>query len=299
MKAILQKVPGSGDSSFAVQEFRSGYFNIPWHFHPEYELVYILESEGKRFVGDKIGNFQPGDLVLLGPNLPHWYRNDQVYYTDDPQLQAASIVVQFTIDFLGDTFLFTPEMAKIHQVLQKAQRGLEIYGSLREKIVGMMLEIRSLKGMDRLLQLLAILNLISKSEKYHVLSNKGPSVGINENDPKRINKIYEYVMNHFKEPISIEEASDLIHMSPSTFCRFFKKRTRNTFTYFLNEVRISYACKLLIEEDLSITEICYESGYNNISYFNRQFKAHKKLTPQAFRTEYAGNLNHPVPVLGY
>lgn len=292
MKAILQKVPESIDSSFAVQEFRSGYFNTPWHFHPEYELVYILEGEGKRFIGDKITNFKAGDLVLIGSNLPHWYRNDAKYYTNDNKLKAASIVIQFTTDFLGETFLQSPEMFEIHQILQKAQRGLEIQGSLASKISKMMCEITHLKGMDRLLQLLSILNTISKSEEYLILSNKGPSIGINMTDPKRINKIYEYVMKHFTEPITIEEASSLIHMCSSTFCRYFKKRTRTTFTYFLNEIRIGHACKLLIEEDLSITEICYKSGFNNISYFNRQFKAHKNLTPQAFRQEYFKKVNY-------
>jgi AraC-like DNA-binding protein len=194
--------------------------------------------------------------------------------------------LQFTTDFLGETFLLSPEMFEIHQILQKAQRGLAIKGNLSNRVAKMIMEITSLKGMDRLLQLLNILNTISKSDEYTLLSNKGPSVGVNVNDPKRINKIYEYVMNHFTEPITINEASALIHMCPSTFCRYFKKRTRNTFTFFLNEIRIGHTCKLLIEEDLSITEICYKSGFNNISYFNRQFKSRKNMTPQTFRQEY-------------
>lgn len=286
MKAILQKVPESVDSSFTVQEFHSGYFNIPWHFHPEFELVYITKSEGTRFIGDKIGNFQPGDLVLIGANLPHWYRNDPAYYTGDPDFKASSIVIQFTTHFLGETFLFSPEMFKINKVLALAQRGLEIYGGLSEKISKMMYEIINLKGMDRLLHFLSILNHLSNSEEYNLLSDKGPSGGINLDDPKRINKVYEYVMNHFTESITVIDASELIHMCPSAFCRYFKKRTRKTFTCFLNEIRISHACKLLIEGELSITEICYKSGFNNISYFNRQFKSHKKLTPQSFRNEY-------------
>lgn len=297
MKAILQKVPENSDSSFAVQEFDSGYFNTPWHFHPEYELVYILESEGTRFVGDKIDTFKPGDVVLLGANLPHWYRNDTSYYENDPHLKARSIVVQFNPDFLGETFLFSREMYEIHQVLQKAQRGLELYGNLSSEISKMMLAIRELKGMDRLLHLLLILNTISKSEEYNVLSNKGPSVGINTSDPKRLNKIYEHVMKNFTETITIEDVSSLINMCPSTFCRYFKKRTRSTFTHFLNEIRIGHACKLLIEEDLNITEICYRSGFNNISYFNRQFKTHKKLTPVAFRNEYSRSLYQKASVL--
>lgn len=292
MKALFQKVPKSFDSSFTVHEVKSAYFNRPWHFHPEYELAYILEGTGKRFIGDKISDFQPGDLVLMGSNLPHWYRCDEHYYHNNPLFKARSIIIQFNIDFLGDTFLLSPEMYEIHQILHKAQRGLELQGQLAHKVSKLMRELPLLNGLERLLHLLSILNAISKSDEYHILSNKGPSLETNTNDPKRINTIYEYVMDHFTEPITIEEASDLIHMCPATFCRYFKKRTRNTFTFFLNEIRIGHACKLLIEGDLSITEICYKSGFNNISYFNRQFKSHKKITPQAFRQEYYKKINY-------
>ncbi|MGV8878557.1 MAG: AraC family transcriptional regulator [Sphingobacteriaceae bacterium] len=291
MKAIFQKVTASLDASFIVQEIKSGFFNRPWHFHREYELAYILEGTGKRFIGDKIDDFGPGNLVLMGSNLPHWYRCDECYYKNDPTLTAKSIIIQFNIDFLGETFLQSPEMYEIQRVLHKAQRGLEIEGQLRYKVGKMISELTQLKGLERLLHLLAILNTISKSEEYNLLSIKGPSLVSKTNDPKRINTIYEYVMNHFTEPITIEEASGLINMCPATFCRYFKKRTCNTFTFFLNEIRIGHSCKLLIEGELSITEICYKSGFNNISYFNRQFKSHKKLTPQAFRQEYYRQVN--------
>jgi AraC-like DNA-binding protein len=291
MKAILQKVPEFIDSSFAVQEFRSPYFSTPWHFHPEYELVLVLKSEGKRFVGDKITDFRSGDLVLLGSNIPHWYRNDACYYENVPELEAASLVIQFTEDFIGKEFFQTPETVGIQLMLQKAAKGLELHGSLAEKITKMMLEIKEMKGMDKLIHLLSLLNTIANSREYTVLSDEVGSGSINVSDPKRINRIYEYVMKHFQEPISIEEASGLINMCPSAFCRYFKKRTRKTFTLFLNEIRIGHACKLLIEEDLSVTEICYQSGFNNISYFNRQFKAIKNITPQLFRQEYFRKMN--------
>lgn len=285
MKAILQKVPTFLDSSFAIQEFRSAFFNIPWHFHPEFELVLILKSEGKRFIGDNIKGFSAGDLVLIGSNLPHWYRNDAHYYEERDGLEAASIVIQFRQDFLGRDFLDAPEARVIRDLLQEAALGLEIQGATREKVTKMILELSLLNGMDRLLHFLSILNLLSRSQEYITLSHQG-NVSINAKDSERINRIYEFVMKNFKNPISIEEVSDLVNMCPATFCRYFKKRTRKTFTYFLNEIRIGHACKMLIEKDLSIAEICFASGYNNISYFNRQFKSIKKITPQEFKQEY-------------
>lgn len=285
MRAILQKVPTFTDSSFAVQEFRLPHFIVPWHFHPEIELVLILKSEGKRFVGDSIKNFAPGDLVLLGANIPHWYRNDSAYYEGNANLEAVSVVIQFDQNFLGERFFSTPETLSIKRLLQEAQLGLEIHGSTRDRITAMIMEMHDLKGMDKLLRFLSILHLLSLSKEYKTLSNHG-SVSIQAKDSERINTIYEYVMKNFKHPISVEDVAEKVFMAPATFCRYFKKRTRKTFTHFLNEIRIGHACKLLIEKDVSIAEICFASGYNNISYFNRQFKAIKKITPQSFKHQY-------------
>lgn len=285
MKAILQKVPVFTDASFAVQVFSSPYFDTPWHFHPEYELVLVLEGEGTRFVGDSIMDFAPGDLVLLGANLPHWYRNSAAYYTGNPALTAKSIVVQFSRDFLGHAFFALPEATDIRKMLDKANHGIRICGDTREKLSTLMHEMVNSHGMERILQLLSILHTAAESADYRLLSSRGPT-GINMKDSERINRIHEFVMRHFTDPISTCEVSHAVNMSPSAFCRYFKKRTRKNFTHFLNELRIGYACKALQEDDHSITEICFMSGYNSISYFNRQFKAFKKKTPQAFKQEY-------------
>jgi AraC-like DNA-binding protein len=285
MKAILQKVPVSTDASFAVQVFCSPYFDTPWHFHPECELVLVLKGDGKRFVGDSITDFVPGDLVLLGSNLPHWYRNGAAYYANDPSLEAKSLVIQFNREFLGSSFFGLPETAGIKKLLDRSRQGICITGRTREIVAGKMHQIVDSDGMDRLLQLLSILHVVAGSADCRLLSSQG-ATGINVKDSERVNRIYEFVMRHFTDPISTNEVSNAINMSPSAFCRYFKKRTRKNFTHFLNELRIGHACKLLQEEDLSVTEICFMSGYNSISYFNRQFKNFKKKTPQAFKQEY-------------
>jgi AraC-like DNA-binding protein len=289
MKAILQKVPVSSETSFAVQEFRSPYFNIPWHFHPECELVLVIEGTGKRFVGDHISHFEPGNLVLLGPNLPHWYRNDAAYYEKNPVLEAASLVIQFNPNFPGDSFFELPEAVNVKKLLKKSVMGVEILGETRRIITALMHDISGLSGMDRLLHLLSILNIMASSNEIRILSNPG-ATGANMKDSERINKIYEYVMSNFTNPIQLQEISGILNMCPSTFCRYFKNRTRKNFTYFLNEIRIGHACKLLIEGDYSITEICFMSGYNNVAFFNRQFKAIKGKTPKEFRQEYLNRL---------
>jgi len=285
MKAILQKVPVRTDASFCIQEFRSDYFETPWHFHPECEIVLIAEGEGKRFIGDHIADFGPGDLVLLGPNQPHWYRSNEEYYRSAPGLQSRSIVIQFSKEFLGNAFFELPECISIRKFLDKAAAGIEITGSTRQEVERMVLSIPSEPGMKRLVHLLTILDMVAGSREFNVLSTQ-TAVSINVNDSERINRIYQYVMDNFTDPITLEEVSGIVHMGPSTFCRFFKKRTRKSFMTFLNEIRISHACKLLIEAEQNITEICFLSGFNNISYFNRQFKSVKGMTPQHYRKQY-------------
>jgi len=290
MKPILQKAPTFLDSSIAVLEFQAPYFYVPWHFHPEYELVLVLESDGKRFIGDNIKNFGPGDIVLIGPNLPHWYRSDASYYENNTKLRACSIVIFFTEKTMGDLFLSCPEAIHIKKILQQSVLGLEIYGDTRKQISQMMMKILDSKGMDKLLYFLSILNILAKSNEFFSLSVAGPG-NIREKDSEIINRVYEYIMKNFKKQISLNEISTLVNLSTSTFCRFFKKRTRKTFKYLLNEIRIGHACKLLIEKDSSVGEISFASGFNNISYFNRQFKAIKKTTPYLYKKEYFNRNN--------
>lgn len=286
MKAILQKVPVFTDSSFAVQEFRSAHFTAPWHFHPEFELVLVLQGTGKRFVGDHICDFSQGDLVLLGPNIPHWYRCDAAHYEPDAGLVAESVVVQFTAEFLGERFFGVPEALQVRKLLDKSVLGIAITGATRDRVAEMMQRIRQMSGMEKLLHLLQLLHQISiGAGDLYTLSNQG-ATGTHMRDSERINKIYEYVMQHFTQPISLDDISGILNMCPSTFCRYFRKHTRKNFTHFLNEIRIGHACKMLIEGDVSITEICFMSGYNNIAYFNRQFKAMKQMTPKAFKQAY-------------
>ncbi len=288
MKAILKKVSLPDDCSFVLNNFNGPYFSAPWHFHPEYELILVLKSHGKRFVGDNIGDFYPGDLILVGPGLPHWYRNEPQYYEGLQDIYAESLVIQFNSDFVGKDFLNKPESADINQLLNKAAFGLAVNHKTRQRVADMMLRMQNMESMERLIQLLALLNLLSRSNEISLLSNT-VSAEINHKDSARINKIYEYIMSEYTQEITITKAADLVNMTESAFSRYFKQRTGKTFTTFINEIRIGHACKLLIDDRLAVTDICYHVGYNNISYFNRVFKRRKQQTPQAYRKAHQSN----------
>jgi AraC-like DNA-binding protein len=276
MKPLIQKLPLSEQSSFVADIFRTPYFETPWHYHEEFELVLILEGRGKRFVGNHVSDYREGDLDFLGSNLPHWYRKE------DAQAPGASLVIQFRESFLGERFGSIPEMGRIGLLFQKARMGLHLKAPLREEVSGKMHELLQLKGMERLISLLSILNILGDATGYDLLS--GPELGtLNHKDNDRINKIFDYVMDHFRDEIRVEEVADIASMSYSGFCRYFKNRTKKNFSHFVNEIRVGYACKRLMESDLSVSQVCYESGFNNLTNFNKQFREIVKCTPYQFQ----------------
>lgn len=285
MKASLEQVPLCNGSSFLVREFNVPFFEAPLHFHPVYELTLITESRGKRFIGDHIGDFDVGDLVFMGPDLPHFYRCVNEYYRNDPQLRARAIIIQFTEDFLGKDFFSIAEMAQVKKLLIDARRGIAYTGVTRENIISRMKRITSASGVEKLNQLLSILDILANSSEYELLSRQN-ILGYNPKDNARMNGIYQYVLDNFTNKIKIGDVASRANMSEPAFCRYFKKKTRKTFVAFVNEVKVAYASKLLLEEDLNVTQVCYESGFENISNFNRQFKHITKTTPLEYRQQF-------------
>jgi AraC-like DNA-binding protein len=276
MKPLIQKLPLSEHSSFVADVFRTPCFETPWHCHEEYELVLILEGRGKRFVGNHVSDYQEGELDFLGSNLPHWYRKE------DARATGASLVIHFREAFLGQGFRSIPEMARIGLLFQKARMGLHLKGPLRERVSEKMHALLELQGMERLVCLLTILTLLADATEYDLLSS--PELGaLNVKDSDRINKVFDYVMEHFKEDIRIGQVADIASLSASGFSRYFKNRTKKNFSHFVNEIRIGYACKRLMEGDLSVSQVCFESGFNNLTHFNKQFKEIVKSTPYQFQ----------------
>lgn len=281
MQAIFEKIITPGHSSFGCRLHEGRAFAFPWHFHPELELTLILESRGRRFVGDHIADFEEGDLVFLGPNLPHFW-----YNSPKPRQRARSIVVQFRRDFPGAEFFKMPEARPLARLFDKACNGLQVTGKSRDQIAAEMSALVSLTGMAKLLKLLEILHRVASANRLRALSSPAFAPNLNRFDEARIGKVCQFINEHFARAIRQTDAARLAHMTPPAFSRFFKMKTGRTYSAFVNEVRIGHSCKLLIGSSLNCTEICFASGFENISNFNRRFRELKKTSPREFRAKF-------------
>lgn len=252
-----------------------------WHYHEQLELVVILKSTGTRFVGDNIEKFNKGEIILLGKNLPHMWLNDQAYFEEGSELIAEAIAIHFKENFMGEYFLTTPEMKPIAALLKRAERGVK-FTENNYRIINEIIKLNELDDFEKVIKTIEILNTLAKEKDYVLLSNSRFSNSINSISIKKLDKVYSYVFNNFKEQIVLEDVAKIANMNPSAFSRLFRKVNRKTFTKYINEIRIGYSCRLLLEEKYSITDVCYESGFNNLSNFNRQFKSITKYTPSEY-----------------
>ena len=250
-----------------------------WHYHPEIELVYINGGSGKRQVGSHVSYYNDGDLILIGSNLPHCgFTNEQTGNTNET-------VIQMKPDFLGNDFFDISEMKNIRNLFDQAKAGIA-FGGETKKIIGHKIEAMDGQSqLEKLLSLLAILNELELSEEFKVLNAEGFSMEMQMQDNDRINTVFNHVKDHFQEAITLEEVAVLVSMTVPSFCRYFKKITNKTFTKFVNDYRLVHASKLLAEKPISITEICYESVFNNFSYFNKSFKEFTGKSASQYRQE--------------
>jgi len=278
-KPLLQKLPLTFGSSFLIDRFESPYFDTPWHYHEEIEIVLCDGGYGKKFVGNHVSDYAEGDLAILGSNLPHWYRADDACYQHQ---KPASIVIHFLNDCFGKDFFEAEEMTEIKYFLKTANLGIEFYGQTRTKIQEKIQCLLKADKVARMLGLIEILHLMSVTKEYRFLSENA-IVGVSKKDSERMNEVFNYVLKNFKNDINLSEIANKTRFSEAAFCRYFKLRTQKTFVEFVNEIRIEYACKLLAENDLNILEICYESGFKNLSNFNRQFRRYTKNNPKTYR----------------
>ncbi|MGV8136064.1 MAG: AraC family transcriptional regulator [Mangrovibacterium sp.] len=264
---------------------RPNFYNT-WHYHEELELTFILKSRGTRFVGDSIQQFSTGDLVLVGENTPHVWKNNDSYYKEPVANAAEAIVIHFKKDFAGADFFNMPEMIRIRNLINDAKRGICFRGKEKNNVCKKIVALVNKNPFKQVLGLIEILNLLANVSEYYLLSSSGfiKIFFAIEND--HINNVYAYIFENFRGNITLQKAAKIAHLTPTAFCRFFKSRTRKTFTQFLNEVRIGFACRLLIEGKFDIAQVCFESGFNNLSYFNRQFKIIKNDTPSSYREKY-------------
>jgi AraC-like DNA-binding protein len=286
MRIPLRKELNAPTASFTAIELIESHFDSNWHFHPHYQIFTVLEGSGTRFIGDDIRHFEAGDTVILGPNIPHLWRSDRAYFEGNVDLKTHGIVVYFTEDFLGEPFFQKPEMYPLCQLLEKTRRGLDITGDTSEYVRNSLKKLAKNEGFGAILELLATLHQLSQSSEIAYITSVGYVNTHKVSETERMQKVHEYVMKHFKEEIRLQEVAALTNMSEAAFCRYFKSRTNKTFSDFVSEIRVGYVCKLLIEEKFSVTQICYESGFNTVSNFNRQFKKLTNKSPLQYQKEY-------------
>ncbi|MEJ2003603.1 MAG: AraC family transcriptional regulator [Cyclobacteriaceae bacterium] len=281
VKPIVEKInPGFGNSVLIRQYADPCRDKKPkWHVHPELELVYVNGGSGKRHVGNQVSYYQKGDLIFLGSNLPHYG------FTDRLTGNRSETVIQMKSDFLGENFFAIPEMRNIQKLLDRSHQGIVFHGKTKRRLGGKLEKLYNKEPFDRIISLLKILNELAKSTEYSLLNSEQITIEIEPQDNKRMNIVFDHVRQNFQQQIPLQEIADMVSMTIPAFCRYFKKISGKTFTQFVNEYRLVHAIKLLSEQPMSITEICYQSGFNNFSHFNKQFREFTGKTPSAYRNE--------------
>jgi AraC-like DNA-binding protein len=281
----LEEVAPTFGQSFTMLKFDKSFENKEpfWHFHPELELVYIADGTGKRHVGNHLSYYNNGDLILIGPNLPHFGFTDRLTGT------RSEIVLQWKEDFLGTKILNLPETEHISNLFKRSQQGIVFSGNIKEEIGTRLEDLVHMEPFERLMGFIKILNKLSLSDEYRLLNASTVGLVVNLVDGQRIDTIYKYVRKHFMDDeLPLKTVADLVNMTVPSFCRYFKKHTRKTFTQFVNEFRIVHATKLLSETDAPISDICFDSGFNNFSHFNRNFKKRTGKSPREYRNDLGG-----------
>ena len=289
MQATYEQVAPRPDASFHSFQRVEPTYEFAWHYHPQCELTYIVQGAGTRFVGDHIEPYGPGDLVLLGPNLPHTWAGPQL-----TGRQQRAVVVQFDADFLGGRFFNTPEMRHIGHMLEESRRGLRFEPEPREssQLIQQIKALPTLAGDVQLVSLLGILCELSHMPSVRSLASAGYEPSLRLREQQRIDEVCGYLHEHFTETIQQSKVSRMLRMNPAAFSRFFKRATGRTMTAYVNELRLGLAARLLIETNLTVLEICYRAGFNNAANFHRQFARLKGCSPGQFRRQYTTASQH-------
>lgn len=285
MKPHLLKVSLEPESSFNIRQNKGPAFYNQWHFHPEVELIYIHNGRGTRLIGNNINRFESNELLLIGSNLAHMWRCDPEYLKS-PDLIPEVTVIYFNRDFLGDKFFNLPELKGINVLLEKAKQGILINGETRNKVKDLISKLAVSKGVERIITLILILEKIVSTKEKEFINLMYHPVKFEEFEANRLNNIFQHTLTNFQKEISLSEIASVANLSAKSFCRYFKLKTKKTFYNFLLEVRIAHACNLLSKKDICIHDVCYESGFNNLSNFNRYFKKIMNKTPLEYKKEH-------------
>jgi YesN/AraC family two-component response regulator len=282
MKLILKNTDSFENERLNITKKEIPCLDSSWHYHAQYELLYISMSTGIRFVGDNVSQFFPGELVLVGPYLPHLWRNDPSYYKEDDTNKVKTIVIKFTKNFLGEGTFNNPEFSGINQLLEQSKFGVSFGQNVSDSLNNELIGIIDLSPAEQSIKLLDIIYRLSITDDKTVLSSSDMRQYTTDNS-QRIDTVLKYISDNYASEINLDDVADISCMTTNSFCRFFKKMTNKSFTQFLNEVRIRNAARLLVQEDLPISEVCDVVGYKSITNFNKQFKQITGSTPKGYR----------------
>lgn len=282
MEFIYEKIMVPQKKTFITRKLKMDSKSSKIHSHKNFELNLIISGSGRRIVGNHISSYTKGDLVLLGPNLYHCWEVQET----EPEQDAACVVTHFYENIINSGFFNIPELESVVTLLKDAGNGIFFKGKKAEKVASSLVRMVSLSGLDLYIELLKVFNLLLQIDDYEYLALPSSQPNVHEKDMDQINKVYEYVFQNIHDGVRLNEAADLVCMEPGSFCRYFKKKTNQTFMDYVKKVRIGIAAKLLVETDKQITQICYECGYNNLANFNHYFKDIMQKTPSEYRKDF-------------
>lgn len=270
---------------FFIREINLPYFATEFHFHKECQLVYVVESEGKRIIGDNVEHFESDELIFLGSNVPHVWHNDQQYFDKDAVNNARSIALFINPTGLIEHLGAFGNTKKIQAMLSKAESGMKFFGKAKTELTRLLKQMVIQKELPAAIILLQIVQIISTTKEFGLLVSSGYVNNYQNKDNERMDAVFKYVFNHYKREIPLSNIAKIAGMNKQAFCRYFKIRTQKSFMQFVNEIRIGEACKLLAGSDKTVIQIAYDCGFNSITNFNGFFKTIKGITPREFRKQ--------------
>jgi AraC-like DNA-binding protein len=280
------KIQFPENRSFDVVKVVRPYFVVPWHFHPELEIMLVTQGQGTRFVGDSVERFEATDLVMLGPNLAHVWKSDDTHFKGNQFSLAEAIYIVFTHDSFGKEFFSVPEMDKVRSLLMRSQKGIKFGAATKKLMVSKFQEALTLKGTEQFFLFMDILQILSESMDFSYLCSEHYKQKLDASDLHRLDSVLDYLLINFKNDIKLEDVASVANMSVNAFCRYFKDRTNKTAIQFLNEIRIEHAHKMLTETQLNVDQISVDSGFKNVSNFYQQFQKVTGVSPLKFRKEH-------------
>lgn len=283
MKMLQTEISPGINSYVSLQERDNDFFKTPLHYHTELEMIYILEGSGKRIIGDKTATFAKEDLFFIGSNLPHAWLSDEIFYKDDLTIKPKAIVLYLNKDIFSQGFYGMKEAAKVNEFFRNAERGIHITGDTKTTVEKKLKALLHTEGFEKITGIFEVIHLLSQSGHLSFMVSDGYTAQLKQATGDRLADVYKYVLDNFKDNISLSDIAGVSNLTPQSFCRLFKKRTGKSFVEYLNQIRVAAACHYLLETDWNISEVAYGSGFKTVSNFNKLFKNITGTSPKIYK----------------